>query len=211
MHANIETRAEEIHTKAKKKKSMDRRIRKTREAILEAFVGLMAEKNFEHITMNDIADRADINRGTIYLHYMDKFDLLDQCIDTYFDQLLENCLPDGNTTCLPSKASLLRIFNYLEQHTFFYTTLLVNKGGVPAFRNRLMAMLLQGLDEYIDMSGINQGMNKEVMVQFLASAIVGVLEWWLTHSTPCSVTDVVEQLYSLLERIQLEPQEVQRG
>lgn len=185
---------------------MDRRIRKTREAILEAFVGLMAEKNFEHITMNDIADRADINRGTIYLHYMDKFDLLDKCIETYFVQLLEDCMPSGDIAHAPSKASMLRIFNYLEQHTFFYATLLVNKGGVPAFRNRLMSVVLRSLDEYIDTSGINQGMNKEVMVQFLASAIVGVLEWWMTCSTPCSVTDIVEQLWSLLERMQLVPQ-----
>ena len=186
---------------------MDRRVRKTREAILEAFIGLMAEKNFEHITMNEIADRADVNRGTVYLHYTDKFDLLDQCIETYFVQLLENCLLDSDTDCIPSKASLLRIFDYLEQHAFFYTTLLVNK-GVPAFRNRLMAVMLRGLNEYIDMSGINRGMNKEMMAQFLASAIVGVLEWWMTNSMPCPVTDMVDQLWSLLERIQVVPQPV---
>ncbi len=184
---------------------MDRRIRKTREAILEAFIGLMAEKDFEHITMNDIADRADINRGTIYLHYMDKFDLLDQCIETHLSQLFESCLVGDDTAQSPSKDSLLRTFDYLEQHAFLYTTLLVNK-GIPTFRNRLMAVLLQGLGEYIEMSGINQDMNKEVMAQFLASATVGVLEWWMTHSMPCPVTDIVDQLWSLLERIQVVPQ-----
>lgn len=183
---------------------MDRRIRKTREAILEAFVGLMAEKDFEHITMNDIADRADINRGTIYLHYMDKFDLLNQCIETHLSQLFESCLVGDDTAQAPSKDALLRTFNYLEQHAFLYTTLLVNK-GVPTFRNRLTTVILQGLDEYINMSGINRGMNKEVMAQFLASATVGVLEWWMTHSMPCPVTDIVDQLWSLLERIQVVP------
>ncbi len=190
---------------------MDRRIRKTREAILEAFVGLVAEKEFEHITMNEIAERANVNRGTVYLHYTDKFDLLDKCIETYFIQLFENCLPISNTTYAPSKASMLRIFDYLQQHAFFYTTLLVNK-GIPAFRERLMAVMLQGVGEYLDMSGINRGMNKEIMAQFLASAIVGVLEWWITHSMPCSTTDIVDQLWSLLERIQVVPQlEGQRG
>ncbi len=183
---------------------MDRRIRKTREAILEAFIGLMAEKDFEHITMNDIADRADINRGTIYLHYMDKFDLLDQCIETHLSQLFESCLVSDDIAQSPSKDLLLRTFDYLEQHAFLYTTLLVNK-GVPAFRNRLMAVMLQGLSEHIEISGINLGMNKEVMAQFLASAIVGVLEWWMTHSMPCPVTDMVDQLWSLLERIQVVP------
>lgn len=182
---------------------MDRRIRKTREAILEAFVGLMAEKNFEQITINEIADRANVNRGTIYLHYTDKFDLLDQCIETHFVQLFDSCI--GDTTYTPSKAALLRTFTYLEQHAFLYATLLANK-GVPAFRDRLMTVILQSLGEYIDVSGINQGMNKEMLAQFLASATVGVLEWWITHSMLCPVTDVVDQLWSLLERMQMVPQ-----
>src|ERR1700742_3382273 len=120
---------------------MDRRVRKTQQAILEAFVGLLAEKDFEHITMNEIADRADVNRGTVYLHYMDKFDLLDQCIETHLAQLLGNCL-SSDMVHIPAKASMLRIFEYLEQHAFLYATLLVNK-GIPTFRNRLMAVMLQ--------------------------------------------------------------------
>src|SRR5690349_5267280 len=148
---------------------MDRRIRKTRQAILEAFVGLLAEKDFEHITMNEIADRANVNRGTVYLHYMDKFDLLDQCIETHLAQLLGDCLL-GGATHLPTKAAMQRIFEYLEQHAILYTTLLVNK-GIPAFRNRLMAVMLQILREYFDEGGINQNMNKEVVAQFLASAV----------------------------------------
>lgn len=183
---------------------MDRRVRKTREAIIEAFVGLMAEKDFEHITINEIADRANVNRGTVYLHYMDKFDLLDQCIDTHLAKLFEDCLPGGGSAASPSKASLLRIFEYVEHHAFLYSTLLVNK-GVPAFRSRLLAVMLQILGENIDMSNLNRDMNKEMMAQFLASAIVGVLEWWITHSMPCPVMDVTDQLWSLLERMQVVP------
>jgi AcrR family transcriptional regulator len=193
---------EEYSETAQRENAMDRRVRKTRQAILEAFVGLLAEKDFEHITMNEVADRADVNRGTVYLHYMDKFDLLDQCIDTHLAQLLEDCLP--GVTHHPTKAAMQRIFEYLEQHAFLYATLLVNK-GIPAFRNRLMAVMLQILREYIDESGINQDMNKEVIAQFLASAVIGVLEWWITHSMPYSTTDMVEQMWSLLERIRVVP------
>lgn len=72
---------------------MDRRIQKTQDAIFEAFVGLMAEKNFEQITINGIVDRANVNRGTIYLHYQDKYDLLDQCIATHQLWLLLKGVP----------------------------------------------------------------------------------------------------------------------
>ncbi len=182
---------------------MDRRVRKTRQAILEAFVGLLAEKDFEHITMNEIAERANVNRGTVYLHYIDKFDLLDQCIDTHLEQLLGQCLSDG-TAHLPTKAAMQHIFEYLEQHAFLYTTLLVNK-GIPVFRNRLMAAMLQILREHIDESSIKLNSNKEVTAQFLASAVVGVLEWWITHSMPYSTTDVVAQMWALLERLRVVP------
>ncbi len=183
---------------------MDRRIHKTREAIIEAFVGLMAEKNFEQITINEIAERADVNRGTVYLHYTDKFDLLDQCIETHLMQMFESCLGE-ETTHFPSKTSVLHTFEYLGQHAFLYSTLLVNK-GIPAFRNRLMAMIQQRISEEFAIRGSNGDMNKEMLVQFLASGIVGVVEWWITHSMPCPATEVVDQLWSLLERIQVVPQ-----
>src|SRR5271165_2765583 len=179
--------------------ALDRRVRKSQQAILESFVGLLAEKDFEHITMNEIAERADVNRGTVYLHYVDKFDLLDHCIDTHLTDLLEDCLP-GSTMPHPTKAAMQRMFAYLEQHAFLYTTLLVNK-GIPTFRNRLMAVMVQSLSAYFDASGIPPNMNKEVSAQFLASAAVGVLEWWITQSMPYSPTDMVEHLWALLERI----------
>jgi AcrR family transcriptional regulator len=178
---------------------VDRRVRKTQQAILDAFVGLLAEKDFEHITMNEIAERADVNRGTVYLHYTDKFDLLDQCIDTHLAQMLENCL-SGSTMYTPSKASMQRVFEYIEQHAPLFSTLLVNS-GMPTFRNRLMAVLIQGIKEYFDAYGIFQNMNREVSAQFLASASVGVLEWWITQSMPYSSTDMVEQMWSLMEHL----------
>ncbi|WP_277408505.1 TetR/AcrR family transcriptional regulator [Lacrimispora xylanisolvens] len=63
---------------------MDRRIKKTRQLIMDTFIDLLSEKEFEKITINDIAERADINRGTVYLHYMDKYDLLDKCIEKIY-------------------------------------------------------------------------------------------------------------------------------
>ncbi|MGO4346459.1 TetR/AcrR family transcriptional regulator [Paenibacillus sp. MCAF9] len=178
---------------------MDRRVLKTKEAIMKAFVELIAEKNFEQVTINEIAERSNVNRGTVYLHYVDKFDLLNQCIEVYLTQLFESCMPAEDITPSSAKTLLLRTFKYLEQHAFIYTTLLTSK-GVPTFRNRLMECMQQGIEDHIDMSGINQDMNKEIMVQFLASAAIGLLEWWIIHSMPYPAEDIVEQLWTLLER-----------
>ncbi|MBO7743093.1 TetR/AcrR family transcriptional regulator [Paenibacillus sp. MWE-103] len=66
---------------------VDRRIIKTREAINKALIELMSEKSFENITINDIAEKANLNRGTLYLHYTDKYDLLDKCIKDHLGNL----------------------------------------------------------------------------------------------------------------------------
>ncbi len=58
--------------------SIDRRIIRTKIAIRNALVALIEEKGFDALSVKDITTRADINRGTFYLHYRDKFDLLEQ-------------------------------------------------------------------------------------------------------------------------------------
>lgn len=60
---------------------VDRRRRYTLSVIREAFFALLAEVGFAKMTVADICCRADINRGTFYLHYEDKFSLLDALID----------------------------------------------------------------------------------------------------------------------------------
>ena len=82
--------------------------------------------------------------------------------------------------------------------------MLTNK-GVPTFRNRLQTMALNSLERQIDMCDINSDINKEILMQFLSSAAVGLLEWWITHSMPYPATDMVEQFWLLLEHVQLMP------
>ena len=61
--------------------TLDRRKRYTLSVIHEAFFDLLAEAGFAKMTVADICRRADINRGTFYLHYEDKYALLDALID----------------------------------------------------------------------------------------------------------------------------------
>jgi len=56
----------------------DRRIRKTKKLLRDTLVEIMNEKSIESITVKDLTERADLNRGTFYLHYCDIYDLLEQ-------------------------------------------------------------------------------------------------------------------------------------
>jgi hypothetical protein len=59
------------------------------------------------------------------------------------------------------------------------------------------------MEENIDMTGINQDINKQIMVQYVASAAVGVVEWWITNSMPYPAEYMAEHLWQILEREQM--------
>jgi AcrR family transcriptional regulator len=177
---------------------VDRRIKKNQTAIMNALMQLIAEKDFEKITINEIADRADVNRGTIYSHYSDKYDLLDKCIEAHLEHLIESCYFVDESEPFPSKISLLRTLEQIEKNAPFYMTLLHNK-GIPSFRSHLQEMMNKRIKEQIVENDLSQDeLSKDIFVQFLSSAIVGVIEWWLTHTMPCSAEEITEQLWSLL-------------
>jgi AcrR family transcriptional regulator len=68
---------------------LDPRIRRTRGLLQEALKRLLEEKEFDKITIQDIAETATLNRATFYAHYPDKFALLEELIRVNFLQLLE--------------------------------------------------------------------------------------------------------------------------
>jgi AcrR family transcriptional regulator len=68
---------------------LDPRVKRTRNLILQSFESLLAEKGFETISVQDVTDKAEINRATFYAHYVDKYDLLDKSISHMFKQEIE--------------------------------------------------------------------------------------------------------------------------
>jgi len=175
---------------------MDRRIKKTRELIISSFIDLLGEKGFEKITINDISERANINRGTVYLHFVDKFDLLDKCIEKYVEQLLNHCANSTDTTL--SVSAFQSIFEYLEKNYTIYK-LLLSKEGFGIFSNRLYTIIAQTVTEVIGIKSENHALSNGVTTHFLASGFIGTIEWWINNSMPCSVQEITEQLMFLLE------------
>lgn len=68
---------------------LDPRVRRTRGLILTSFEALLAEKGFESISVQDVTDKAQINRATFYAHFPDKYALLDRSISQMFVSEIE--------------------------------------------------------------------------------------------------------------------------
>jgi AcrR family transcriptional regulator len=73
----------------------DPRVKRTRQLLQQALIALIQEKAFQDITVQDIADRATVNRATFYAHFEDKYSLLDTCMREQFQQMLAHRLPDN--------------------------------------------------------------------------------------------------------------------
>jgi Transcriptional regulator len=76
-------------------RSHDPRVRRTRAMIRQSFIDLLAVKDFEDITVQDIVDRAELNRATFYNHYQDKYELLDATMADLFAETLASWIPRG--------------------------------------------------------------------------------------------------------------------
>ncbi len=73
----------------REEEKLDPRVKRTRGMILGAFDGLIAERGFESISVQDLTDQAQINRATFYAHFADKYALLDYSISQKFMQEIE--------------------------------------------------------------------------------------------------------------------------
>jgi len=95
---------------------LDPRVRRTRQLLLLAFKDLLGTHDFEAISVQDIAERATVNRATFYDHFPDKFALLDYMIEDDFRRVLGARIGDA----IPSEPEGLRriilaLCDYLEE------------------------------------------------------------------------------------------------
>lgn len=81
----------------------DLRVRRTRELLMHALTELLAEKSFHRLTVQDIAERARINRVTFYGHFPDKYAILAYWLGEQFQQQVEATLP---ATCFLNESNL---------------------------------------------------------------------------------------------------------
>ena len=76
-------------------KREDPRVKRTRELIVRAFGELVAEKGHRGLTVQEIAERATVNRATFYDHFRDQYELSDYFISEAFREELRSRLPES--------------------------------------------------------------------------------------------------------------------
>lgn len=165
-------------------KTTDRRILRTRRSLHQALLSLIRTKGYDAITIKDIIDEANVGRSTFYAHYTGKEDLFRKGFD-HLRALLaahqrEASADQENSEVRKLEFSLAMFEHALEDKDIYRA--LVGGRGVTIAVNSLREML-SGLvrNELIatQSTEYRDKVHREITVQYLVGAFMGVLIWWL--------------------------------
>ena len=177
---------------------IDRRVRKTKKILRECLTQLLKSKKIQDITVRELTEMADLNRGTFYLHYKDVFDLLEQMEDELlisFSQLLNQL--DATNRGVPPRQVLAEIFSMARENADLAEILLGENGDLN-FLNRLKALIREKcLRDWMALVRGGSGADFEACCAFISSGSVGLVHHWLQTGMAQSP----QELAVLAERI----------
>ncbi|MGE8203016.1 TetR/AcrR family transcriptional regulator [Heyndrickxia sp. NPDC080065] len=178
------------------KKKMDPRIKRTTRMFKDALISLIQE-NYDksNLTVRIIADRAELNRATFYLHYQDIDDLIQQMIDEVLDELYNTLKPPSednpsNEKGYPSpRDQLISFLDHFYRNRGLYNVMLENKD----FRKRVFDILLDIVIFWAEDRKM-KGRSFQVSNETIAASTLGILSWWLQEGTPYSPSYLAQQI-----------------
>ncbi|MCP1146584.1 TetR/AcrR family transcriptional regulator [Lysinibacillus endophyticus] len=163
--------------------------RKTKKLIQESFLEMLQSKPFESITVGDIAKTANINRGTFYLHYVDKFDLLDKIELQLFEDLgnhideLQSSYSSIHSFEKGQEQLAATLFSTIKMHSPLLKILLSDHGRA-GFHLRFKLAILEKVRINLEK---NKNYNENLQVPmdyflaFITSAFLGLIEQWVQN------------------------------
>lgn len=178
---------------------LDRRVRKTRALLLKGLIQLMKEKDIKDISVKELSDLIDINRGTFYLHYNDIYDMLAKIEDELFlefNEFLDHNLAEEGTILSPY-STLLDLFTLLNKHRDLAQVMIGTHGDL-AFVNRLKGLVEERLRHLFETA--HSASNYEYYYPFIVSGCVSVIETWLNHPSPLTPEEMADLCSNLLNK-----------
>lgn len=184
----------------------DERVTKTKKLIKTALSELIQEKGFDHVSITDLTQRANINRGTFYLHYQDKYDLLEKLENEVLDDINTNAenfiksIKDidflGEDFSNEIKPFINKVFTYIKENYIIMKVILGPKSDMR-FQNKIkkaLNILLteKGWDNYFDSQ--NTFVSKNYFISYLVSAHIGVIRQWIDSGMNESAENMAEMI-----------------
>jgi AcrR family transcriptional regulator len=176
---------------------IDPRVKRTRNLILRAFNELLAERGFEAITVQDIAERAEINRATFYAHFADKYALLDYSIRQAFRQELEKrTLSACHYSPQNLSALIVTVCEFIAQANQHC------KNSSGTFESLIENQIRQQIRELLDLwlTQVETKIDRDIAATATSWVIYGLAQDWSLRKPRPPVESYAEQIRPLVER-----------
>lgn len=182
----------------------DRRVRKTKSSIKQAMISLLNEKDIEKITIQDISNKADINRGTFYLHFEDKYILLDEmedeCISelkmlTQFDKILGDSAEE--TAQLFIENVLTNIFNHIQDNIDFYSTIL-KIDRTSRLEEKISSLIKNNMLNYMSVEKEIDGIPEMYFYSYVSDATISFIKYWVQDEHRIPVDELTHHLFKIV-------------
>lgn len=178
----------------------DPRVRRTRKLIQDAFGALMTEKGFHSITVQDIAERATVNRATFYAHFADKYALLEQSVGDWFREALSKRVSAAEPFTL-SNLYLLTVTVIDAFAEFRSHCKPMDRELDPLVESKvqqeLSAFILDWLRQ-LPPSEAQQQASRETAATVLSWAIFGAGVQWSSGTTKLSAAEMASEVVALI-------------
>lgn len=174
--------------------------RKTKQLIQHSFLQLLEQKSFDSITVGDISQVANINRGTFYLHYLDKYDLLDKIEQQMFEDLgnhidkLHANYSSTNTFEKDQEHLAASLFSSIQAQAPLLQIFLSHHGRA-GFHYRFRDAFSQKVRLNLEKNEAFRNLNFSIdyFLAFITSAFLGLIEQWVQNDldkTPEEMTSL---------------------
>jgi len=166
---------------------MDRRQRKTREAIFGAFTELLSQKSFNQITVGEIIDRADIGRATFYAHFETKDYLLKALSEELFCHIFDAA--DAHSKqhkhifdCDAPDSVFLHLFQHIQKNDNRILDLLACRNNdlfLHYFKTGLVHLVEAQYETFEPDKAAD--LPKAFWINHIAVTFVETTRWWIEH------------------------------
>jgi AcrR family transcriptional regulator len=175
----------------------------TRKGLIQAAVELVLEKGYETVTVQDITDRADIGRGTFYIHFKDKEEVIWTAIQGLCLEL-EQAAHQQYKDNIPDQREyygLVYIFHQVDKNRDLFRVCFSARGPAALTErvgDLLANIILYDLQNQPALRDPNSDVPLEIIAQMMTGLITRMISWWLNTSNGYTTEQMAGMIYETL-------------
>ncbi len=176
----------------------DPRVRRTRDRLGDALIGLLLEKPFEAITVQQVLDRAGVGRSTFYLHYRDKHDLLVSDMDEFLERMASQL--ERGAEASRRVAPVRELFRHAGEQCSLHAALSAS-GRLADFLDLAQGHFARGIERRLAGQAAARHLTaaqRALLSQAMAGALLALLSWWIERDAPESPESMDETFHAMV-------------